>query len=63
MLYLTWMRDNRVIAEQEFDDLLAAKEFLLSHRREYQARGATSGRVWNGRATYFQFEWNGSGSA
>ena len=62
MLYfLTWLNGDRLIAEQEFDDLFAARDFLFAHRQEYQVRGATSGRVWNDRATIFQVEWNDEG--
>lgn len=54
---VTWLDHEKVIAEREFDNLLSAENHISQSTRTYQGRGATSARVWDDRATYFQIEW------
>jgi hypothetical protein len=54
---VTWLNDQHVVAEKEFDDLFRARDHVLNATCCYRRRGATSARVWNDRAIYFQFEW------
>lgn len=54
---VTWLDHEKVIAELEFDNLFSAENHVSKSTRTYQRRGATSARVWDDRATYFQIEW------
>lgn len=58
MPYLaTWLKGIEIVAEEHFDNLLAAQAFVLEHMTAYrEALGADGVKVWNGRAIYFQ--WN-----
>lgn len=54
---VTWLDHETVIAEKEFDDLIKAGDYVFKSTRSFKLRGATSARVWDDRATYFQIEW------
>lgn len=54
---VTWLDHEKVIAEQEFDNLFTAENHISKSTRTYKRRGATSARVWDERTTYFQIEW------
>lgn len=54
---VTWLDHEKVIAEKEFDNLFKAESHVSKSTRTYKRRGATSARVWDDRATYFQIEW------
>lgn len=54
---VTWLDHERVIAEQEFDNLFTAENHVSKSTRTYKRRGATAARVWDERTTYFQIEW------
>ena len=57
MTYLsTWLKGSNIVAEDQFEDLLAAQVFVLDHMSDYRsAFDADSVKVWNGRAVYFQW--------
>lgn len=54
---VTWLDHEKIIAELEFDNLFSAEDHVSKSSRAYQRQGATSARVWNGRATYFKIDW------
>lgn len=58
MAYLaTWLKGAEIVAEDHFDSLLAAQDYVLDHMIEYRMSfGADEVKVWNGHAVYFQ--WN-----
>jgi hypothetical protein len=53
----TWLRGSEIVAEEEFEDLAAAKDAVLGHLRYYQERmGVNAVKVWDERAIYFQVD-------
>lgn len=57
MPYLaTWLKGLEIVAEEHFDDLLVAQDFVLEHMTDYRKTlGADGVKVWNGRTVYFQW--------
>ena len=52
-----WLKGLEIVAEDEFEDLLEAKEFVLSHMEDHRHDlGVTSVRVCDDHITYFQIE-------
>jgi hypothetical protein len=52
-----WLKGLEIVAEDAFEDLLEAKDFVLSHVDENRRDlGITSVRVCDDHITYFQIE-------
>jgi hypothetical protein len=57
MPYLaTWLKGLEIVAEEHFDNLLVAQDFVLEHMVDYRKElGADRVKVWNDHAIYFQW--------
>jgi hypothetical protein len=52
-----WLKGIDIVAEDEFDDLLAAQAFILAHLQENREQlGVTAVWVCDDHLTYFQIE-------
>lgn len=52
-----WLKGQEIIAEDAFEDLLEAQDFVLSHMAEQRRDlGITAVRVCDDHITYFQIE-------
>ena len=52
-----WLNGLEIVAEDEFEDLLEAKAFILDHLQENREHfGVTAVRVCDDHATYFLIE-------
>lgn len=52
-----WLRGQEIVAEDEFEDLLAAKAFIFDHLQENREQlGVTAVKVCDDHITYFQIE-------
>lgn len=52
-----WLKGEEVVEENEFEDLITAKTFVLNHLREnLEILGVTAVKVCDDRATYFRIE-------
>jgi hypothetical protein len=52
-----WLRGDEIVAEDAFEDLLEAQDFVLSHMAEQRRDlGVTAVRVCDDHTTYFQIE-------
>jgi hypothetical protein len=52
-----WLKGLEIIAEDEFEDLLEARDFVVSHLAEHRRElGVTAVRVCDDHTTYFQIE-------
>lgn len=63
MTYLaTWVKGLETVAEEHFENLLLAQNFVLENMEHYQKTlGADGAKVWSSQAVYFQ--WRASRSA
>jgi len=52
-----WLNGLEIVGEDEFEDLLEAKSFILDHLRENREQfGVTAVRVCDDHTTYFMIE-------
>lgn len=52
-----WLKGQEIVAEDAFEDLLEAQDYVLSHMAEQRLHlGVTAVRVCDDHATYFQIE-------
>ena len=52
-----WLKGFEIVAKDEFEDLLEARDFVLSHMQDHRLDlGITSVRVCDDHVTYFQIE-------
>jgi hypothetical protein len=53
---VTWWDGDRVLDEEQFEDLAEAQRYYFAAQDRFKALGATAGQVWNGGTTFFKVD-------